>query len=123
MLNGTLDLRRATDTAIVEAMKKHELPALSAKAEAKGADDVDGWDYLLRLRMDRVKASAVDDAEKAVIIAREAVAKLEATTAAQLWLSDLDEFETALLKMEEVRVAACSTGKRLNLKGGKGKKV
>lgn len=123
VLNGTLDLRRATDTAIVEAMKKHELPALSAKAEAKGADDVDGWDYLLRLRMDRVKASAVDDAEKAVILAREAVAKLEATTAAQLWLSDLDEFETALLKMEEVRVAACSTGKRLNLKGGKGKKV
>jgi len=73
---------------------------------------VDGWEYLLRLRMDRVKASAVEDAEKAVMVATEAVAKLEATTAAQLWLSDLEEFEVVLEKMGVARAAACSTGKR-----------
>jgi len=126
VLDGTLDLRRATDSAIVEAMKKHELPALSrshGSGQTAAKDEVDGWDYLLRLRMDRVKASAVEDAEKAVVIARENVERLQTTTAAQLWLSDLDEFEVALLKMEEVRVAACSTGKRLNLKSVKGKKV
>jgi DNA topoisomerase-2 len=126
VLDGTLDLRRATDSAIVEAMKKHELPALSrshGSGQTAAKDEVDGWEYLLRLRMDRVKASAVEDAEKAVVVARENVERLQTTTAAQLWLSDLDEFEVALLKMEEVRVAACSTGKRLNLKSVKGKKV
>ncbi len=68
-----------------------------------------------------MKASAVEDAEKAVLIARATVAKLEATTAAQLWLADLEEFEVALTKMGEVRAAACSTGKRLPSKV-KGKK-
>jgi hypothetical protein len=63
--------------------------------------------------MDRVKASAVEDAEKAVLIARATVERLQATTAAQMWLADLEEFEVALTKMGEVRAAACSTGKRL----------
>ena len=80
VLAGTMELRRATDSEIVAAMKAHDLPALSSK-EAKDAKDtanasdasVDGWEYLLRLRMDRVKASAVEDAEKAVMLATEAV--------------------------------------------------
>jgi hypothetical protein len=110
-----MELRRATDTEIVAAMKAHDLPALSASAKdgANASDaSVDGWEYLLRLRMDRVKASAVEDAEKAVMLATEAVAKLQATTAAQLWLADLEEFEVALEKMGAARAAACSTGKR-----------
>jgi DNA topoisomerase-2 len=113
VLAGTMELRRATDSEIVAAMKAHELPALSVK-DSKGAADacVDGWEYLLRLRMDRVKASAVEDAEKAVMVATEAVAKLQATTAAQLWLADLEEFEVVLEKMGVARAAACSTGKR-----------
>jgi DNA topoisomerase-2 len=115
VLAGTMELRRATDTEIVAAMKAHELPALSGspKDSKDGADtSVDGWEYLLRLRMDRVKASAVEDAEKAVMVATEAVAKLQATTAAQLWLADLEEFEVVLEKMGVARAAACSTGKR-----------
>jgi uncharacterized protein YcbX len=71
--------------------------------------------------MDRVKASAVEDAEKAVVVSRETVERLQATTAAQMWLADLEEFEVALTKMGEVRAAACSTGKRLPSKV-KGKK-
>jgi DNA topoisomerase-2 len=113
VLEGTLDLRRASDSAIVDAMKAHDLPALSLSHNANTKDEVDGWDYLLRLRMDRVKASAVEDAEKAVLIARATVERLQATTAAQMWLADLEEFEVALTKMGEVRAAACSTGKRL----------
>jgi len=122
VLEGSLDLRRATDSEIVEVMKAHNLPALS-KA---GSYSIDGWDYLLRLRMDRVKASAVDDAKKAVAEAIAAVDRLQGTTAAQLWLADLEEFEVALTKMGEVRAAACSTGKRPSSqkageKGGKRK--
>jgi DNA topoisomerase-2 len=127
VLKGTLDLRQCTDSEIVEAMKKHELPALShshasGQAGKTKEDEIDGWEYLLRLRMDRVKASAVEDAEKAVVVARETVERLQATTAAQMWLADLEEFEVALTKMGEVRAAACSTGKRLPSKAVKGKK-
>jgi hypothetical protein len=123
VLDGTLELRGATDPEIVEGMKQHNLPALSSsKGKDAKEDSVDGWEYLLRLRMDRVKASAVDDAKKAVAEAIAAVDRLQGTTAAQLWLADLDEFEVALTKMGEVRAAACSTGKRPPSKGSKGGK-
>jgi hypothetical protein len=38
------------------AMRKHSLPPLTNPAEP---DSVDSYEYLLRMRMDRVKASAV----------------------------------------------------------------
>jgi len=106
VLEGSLDLRRATDSQIVEGMKKLNLPALNAP---KDVQVVDSYDYLLRLRMDRVKATAVEDAESAVLAARKAVTELEATTASQLWLKDLVEFEAAWEKMVTVRREA-STG-------------
>jgi hypothetical protein len=93
-------------------MKKHSLPALSGAANGPASgvkDTVDGYEYLLRLRMDRVKATAVTDAEAAVVAARTAAAALRETAAAQLWLKDLEDFEAAWEKMVAVRLAA-STG-------------
>ena len=115
VLAGTIELRRASDSDIIEMMKKHDLPELSPKKD----DSVDGWDYLLRLRMDRVKASAVVDAEEAVANAQAAVTALQGTTAAQMWLSDLEEFEVVYEKMGVARAAACSTGKRVIKKSKK----
>jgi len=107
VLEGTMELRRASDEDIVAAMKKHALPALSG---AKDVELVDSYDYLLRLRMDRVKASAVADAEALVVKARAVVAELEATKATQMWLRDLGEFEVAWGKMREEREAALANG-------------
>jgi hypothetical protein len=64
--------------------------------------------------MDRVKASAVEEHQRAVVAAKAALAALEATTAAAMWLSDLDDFETAWKKMRVEREAALE---------GKGRKV
>jgi hypothetical protein len=106
VLEGSLDLRRASDSQIVDAMKAHGLPALSGSA---GSDSVDSYEYLLRLRMDRVKATAVQDAEAAVTSARAAVAELSETTASKLWLNDLGDFETAL-ELQAKKRADASTG-------------
>ena len=122
VLKGNIELRGSTDSEIVEGMKMLNLPALSHGHGGHAGHEVDGWDYLLRMRMDRVKASAVTDAETAVAVANEAVASLKATTASQMWLSDLEEFEVAYEKMGVVRAAACSTGKRSEIKKVKGKK-
>jgi len=106
VLEGSLDLRRKSDEEIVTAMRKHELPV---SADAKGkAEGIDGWDYLLRLRMDRVKATAVADAEEAVLVARKAVADLRETTAGKLWLKDLVDFEAALEIQAKARTEAAS---------------
>jgi DNA topoisomerase-2 len=105
VLEGSLELRRATDEDIVRMMVAHALPALSAGA----AGSVDCYEYLLRLRMDRVKASAITDAERYACEARAAVEELENTTAGQLWLKDLGELETAFIKQGEVRAAAMAS--------------
>jgi hypothetical protein len=59
--------------------------------------------------MDRVKASAVTEAEKAVLAARMAYETLRDTTASALWLHDLEEFEEAWNTMEIYRQAAQSS--------------
>jgi DNA topoisomerase-2 len=91
-LEGTIDLRRKTDEEIVASMKDHSLPALSTPFNS---EVVDSYEYLLRLRIDRVKASAIEEAEKQVAAAKAAVEELEGTTAATLWTHDLNEFEEA----------------------------
>jgi len=114
VLEGTIDLRRATDEVIVSLMKMHELPALSGP----DVESVDSYEYLLRLRMDRVKAAAVAEQEKAVAVARAAVAVLEATTAAAMWLRDLDDFVTgwqAMKKAREALLAGVAAPKKFKL--------
>jgi hypothetical protein len=87
-------------------MQINDLPPLS---NMEAPDEVDSYEYLLKLRMDRVKASAVSDAEKAVLAARMAYEALRDTTASALWLSDLEEFEEAWNTMEIYRQAAQSS--------------
>jgi DNA topoisomerase-2 len=111
VLDGTIDMRRASDEDIVAALIAHELPALSGN---RSATNVDAYDYLLRLRMDRVKAAAVEEHQRAVVAAKAALAALEATTASAMWLSDLGDFEAAWKKMRAEREAALE---------GKGRKV
>lgn len=106
ILDGSLELRGASDEEIVSGMQMNDLPPLS---NPEKPDDVDSYDYLLRLRMDRVKASAVEDAERAVLAARMAYEALRDTTASALWLSDLNEFEESWKGMEAHRHAAASS--------------
>jgi len=102
VLNDTIDLRRKTDEEIVKIMKKHDLPPIS---NIKEPEVVDSYDYLLRLRIDRVKASAIEDAEKAVMKAYEMLKVLENTTANAIWMKELDEFMDAWVEMKEARLA------------------
>jgi DNA topoisomerase-2 len=104
VLDGKLDLRGATDEEIVKQLQTNSIPALSGND-----DSVDGYEYVLRLRMDRVKASAVVDAEEAARRAMAALHELEQTTAEKLWVNDLDEFEVAWKKLVDVRTEALAT--------------
>ena len=100
VLQGSMELRRASDDEIVAAMKKHDLPPLSSLEQP---DSVDGYEYLLRMRMDRVKAAAIQEQETAVMRAQEQLAILEATTATDLWREDLSAFEQGWQKLKSER--------------------
>uniref|UniRef100_A0A6C0D7B9 DNA topoisomerase (ATP-hydrolyzing) n=1 Tax=viral metagenome TaxID=1070528 RepID=A0A6C0D7B9_9ZZZZ len=105
VLNDTIDLRRKSDEEIVAIMKKHDLPPLS---EGKNVDVVDSYEYLLRLRIDRVKASAIEEAEKAVMKAHEALKLLESTTATEIWTRELEEFMNSWSSMKDERMRLLS---------------
>jgi DNA topoisomerase-2 len=116
VLNDTIDLRRKTDEQIVQIMKKHDLPPLS---ETKNVDSVDSYEYLLRLRIDRVKASAIEDAEKAVMKAQEMLKKLEETTAVTMWLNELEEFELSWNSMKKERLELLNSDVKTKVKKSK----
>ena len=59
--------------------------------------------------MDRVKASAVEEAERAVLMARMAYEALRDTTASALWFKDITEFEEGWKAMEAYRSSASSS--------------
>ena len=103
VISGAIELRNATDEAIIALMKKHSLPPLSKVDES---DSIDAYEYLLKMRMDRVKASAVIDQEKAVEQSLRAVKLLEGTTSSEMWLKDLDEFQATWQTVRTAREEA-----------------
>jgi DNA topoisomerase-2 len=103
LLEDRMDLRRKSDDQIVTALKAQELPALDGMDKP---DDIDSYEYLLKMRMDRVKASAVEDARNHVESARVALELLRATSAETMWIHDLDVFEKSWVALQETREAA-----------------
>jgi DNA topoisomerase-2 len=101
ILDGTLVLQKRTDEEIVAGLKANQIPALSCMEKP---DEYDSYDYVLRMRMDRVKAAAVIELDEQIAEKREEIAHLEAETASSLWLADLEEFRQAWIHYSEVRI-------------------
>ena len=104
VIDGTLVIGKTEDLDLLADLEELELPALS-----KG-EGLDGYEYLLRMRIDRLKAAAVLTLEGEIAGLEEEIRVLEATTAENLWLKDLDDFMTAWTpyteKRQEINVPA-----------------
>jgi Asp-tRNA(Asn)/Glu-tRNA(Gln) amidotransferase C subunit len=96
-------LIKQTDEAIVDQMKREKLPPLSAP---ETPDSIDAYEYLMRMRIDRVKAKAIEDMKKQLDDILEEIETLKAKTANDIWEEDLQEFELAWEKMIAAREAA-----------------
>jgi DNA topoisomerase-2 len=91
ILSGALVVANADDDKILASMKALSLPPLSAP---ESANELKAYEYLLRIRIDRIKASAVDELRKHVATATEERDTLAAKSCEQLWLADLEHFES-----------------------------
>lgn len=105
ILDGKLELMRKTDDQIVAGLKACGIPALS---DPSAADSVDGYEYVLRLRIDRVKQSAIEDLDRQVAERVAAMESLEKQTPAGMWLDDLGDFESAWTKYVAERISSCT---------------
>jgi DNA topoisomerase-2 len=96
----TLVITNSSDEDLLAALRALDLPPLSAPESG----DLRAYEYLLRMRVDRLKASAVAELEKDLLVLREERETLEAKTPEDLWLVDLDIFSEAYDSFHAARV-------------------
>jgi DNA topoisomerase-2 len=92
ILSGALVVANQEDDVLLAGLKRLALPPLSAP---DSPNDLKAYEYLLRIRIDRIKASAVAELRDLVAKATETRAVLAAKSAEMLWLADLDVFMDA----------------------------
>jgi len=84
-----LVVANAQDDELLAGLQGLALPPLS------DGEGLKGYEYLLKMRIDRIKAAAVVELESEVLAATAVRDTLLGTSIQQLWLADLDEFSTA----------------------------
>jgi DNA topoisomerase II len=110
VISGKLVISNVEDTVLYAALKKLGLPQIS---DPEGTD-LKAYEYLLRLRVDRLKATAVAELERDVADHQEKHRVLLGTSQEMLWLSDLNTFRTAydvyVKAREDSYASAAATG-------------
>jgi DNA gyrase/topoisomerase IV subunit A len=101
ILDDRLVLQKKSDEEIVAGLQANQIPPLS---NPDMPDAYDSYDYVLRMRMDRVKAAAVQELDGQITEKRREIEHLESETASSLWLADLEEFHQAWIHYSEVRI-------------------
>lgn len=100
VMSGSLVLMRKTDEEIVTTLKDCGVPPLSVP---ESLDDIAAYEYVLRMRMDRVKASAIEELQKQIDDKNAEKDALESTTPSQMWLCDIEDFKKAWTQYSEER--------------------
>ena len=103
ILDDRLVLQKKSDEDIVANLKECEIPALS---NPDRPDAYDSYEYVLRMRMDRVKQSAVQELDVEWEEKRVEIERLDAETGSSLWLADLEAFRLAWVQYSLERVAS-----------------
>ena len=91
ILNGKLVVANQDDDKILAGMKALALPPLSSPDTP---NELKAYEYLLRIRIDRIKASAVEELRKQVAESIQERDTLAAKSPEKLWLADLENFES-----------------------------
>ncbi len=112
VVDGSLVVANAEDEELLAGLTGLGLPPLSAEK----SEGLKAFEYLLRMRVDRLKAKAVVELEGELVVVRVARDVLAAKSAEELWLADLSVFESAYTQFVALRtearaqVAVSSTG-------------
>jgi hypothetical protein len=108
IVDGSLKIMNQDDDVVLEGLKALNLPP---RSDREAPNTLAAYEYLLRMRVDRIKKKAVSEAEEEVIIVKDKLAVLEKTNASDLWKSDLEEFIRAWSVAEKGMLAIMSASK------------
>ena len=110
IVDGSLKIMNQDDDVVLAGLKALNLPP---RSDRDAPDSLAAYEYLLRMRVDRIKKKAVVEAEEEVIIVKDKLVALEKTTASELWKVDLDEFTRAWSVAEKGMMAILSASKTI----------
>lgn len=116
-LDKTLKIERCSDDEIIAGLKAHDLPPLD---NLEAPDHIKSYEYLMSMRLDRLKASKVEELLREVELARKRLDELRGTHESMLWIRDLDEFEVEYNKMIVERETEATDSATLSSKSKKG---
>ena len=89
IVEGTIKIMNMEDTVVLASLKAHDLPP---RSQPDKPDSLDAYEYLLRMRIDRIKKSAVIEVEKDLEVTKKTLEDLVKTTVTQIWHTELEEF-------------------------------
>jgi len=108
IVEGRLKIMNEEDSTVLGGLRALNLPP---RSDRKAPETLGAYEYLLRMRVDRIKKASISETEREVMAAKKRLAALEATTAAALWLKELDEFleawNVAEANMLQLMSASC----------------
>lgn len=93
------------DSIVLTGLKKLGLPP---RSDRENPDTLGAFEYLLRMRVDRITKKAVLEAEEDMRKAKDSLATLEKMTASTIWASELDKFIETWKKVEETTLKIMS---------------
>jgi DNA topoisomerase-2 len=101
ILDEKLVLQKKSDIEIVEGLKKCNIPPLSNPV---APDDYNSYDYVTRMRIDKVKHSAIIEMDTHITEKQGEIEYYEGETAEDLWMTDLEEFDEAWKVYSRMRI-------------------
>lgn len=91
ILDERLILQKKSDEEIVAQLQACDIPALSGS----DLNAYDSYEYVLKMRIDRLKLSAIVELDKQIAEKQGEIDYLNGQTGSSLWIKDLDEFQEA----------------------------
>ncbi len=128
IVEGRLKLMNEEDDIVLKGLLKLGLPP---RSDREAPETLGAFEYLLKMRVDRIKKTSVDEAASDVQATKKKLVELESTSSASIWAKELEEFLERWERTEKHMLAVLSAStempenkpkKKLIMKKSGGKK-
>jgi DNA topoisomerase-2 len=120
IVEGRLKLMNEEDETVLAGLLKLGLPPRSDRDAPK---TLAAFEYLLKMRVDRIKKTSVDEMVEEVEKTNQKLEELVSITSASIWEKELDEFISTWERTEKHMLAVLSASTEMPGNGGTRKKI
>lgn len=89
IVENRLKIVNEEDDVVLKGLMGLGLPP---RSDREAPETLGAYEYLLKMRVDRIKKKSVEESENEVIAIKKKLVDLESKTATTIWLEELDEF-------------------------------